>query len=88
MFKPVCLIWGLSAAIFNRLKNKTFLFSTDFSDIPLEDIDAKTGFTFNISYDVLEDIVWLDDRQCQLVARNNGGGEPPSTHVELSWIPR
>lgn len=31
---------------------------------------------FNISYDVLEDIVWLDDRQCQLVARNNGGGEP------------
>lgn len=31
---------------------------------------------FNILYDILEDIVWLDDRQCQLVARNNGGGEP------------
>lgn len=30
---------------------------------------------FKISYNVLEDIVWLEDRQCQLVAQNNGGGE-------------
>lgn len=75
-FKPARLTWGLSAVILNRHKRilEYFPCSTNSSR-------SDRNVTFNI-YDILESTVWLDDRQCQSVARNNGAVSDLSTHVE------